>query len=262
MKYLSSVIHYGQRLGICRGLRNRSVSRPAGENPGWTRAAKAAPTRQLIIFASLLLLVMQPLTAIACATCGCSELCPIAMMKDSEESKNNSSLSDSLWGNIILKMAYQRDPQIQKLVRHIKGVNAVTGTAIAGAVGGTLAQNIISMGTLNPPPGQLDSYLPGSFGLGLSGLINVVFDGSMLINWRLKKKIKARQLVVRQKVETILNHLEYSETACPQAQIELAEIIGNRAAGDCIKLWRSSHAAASATKNNNLSVIPVLKSAL
>ena len=214
----------------------------------------------LVIF--LALLVTQPLAAIACATCGCSELCPIAMMKDSEEGENRICLSDSLWGNIILKMAYQRDPQIQKLTRHIKGVNTLTGGTIAGTVGGTLAQNIVSMGTLNPPHGQSDSYLPGSLGLGLSGLVNVVFDSSLVVNWHLKKKIKARQLIVRQKVETILNHLEYSEATCPQAKIELAEIIGKRAADDCIQLWRSSHATSSAALNKHLSAVPDLKPAL
>jgi hypothetical protein len=216
----------------------------------------------LSLFLSFFLLVWQPLSALACSTCGCSELCPIAMMKDSEESKSAASLSDSLWGNIILKMAYQKDPEIQKLSKHVKGVNALTGGTIAGAVGGTLAQNIVSAATLNPPDGQQDSYLPGSLGLGLSGLINIAFDGGMLINWRLKKKMKARQLVVRQNVETILNHLEYSETACPQAQAELSKIIGNRAAGDCIQLWRSSHATAYAAREKNLSVVPVLSPAL
>jgi len=216
-----------------------------------------------VVLVCLSLLIMQPLIVIACATCGCSELCPIAMMKDNEDNgKNGVSLSDSLWGNIILKMAYQRDPQIQKLTKHIKGVNTLTDGTIATTAGGTLAQNIISMATLNPPPGEYDSYLPGSLGLGLSGLLNVVFDGSILVNWRLKKKIKTRQLIVRQNVETILNHLEYSETACPQAQIELAQIIGNRAAGDCIQLWRSSHATAYAARNKNLSAVPVLKLAL
>ena len=39
----------------------------------------------------------------------------------------------------------------------------------------------------------------------------------------------ARQLVIRNQVETILNHLEYLEAACPEAQADLVQIIGERA---------------------------------
>jgi hypothetical protein len=199
------------------------------------------------------LLTLNPVSAIACATCGCSEICPIAMMEDSESGKNKSSLSDSIWGNIILKMAYQRDPELQKLRKHIRGVNDITAGTVGTAVGGTLAQNVISMACLNPAPGISDSYLPGGLGLGLSGLVNIVFDGNIVVSWRLKNKIKARQIAIRNNVETILNHLEYSETNCPEAQTELAGIIGPRAASDCIQLWRSSHATASAMKSKTIS---------
>ncbi len=200
--------------------------------------------------AVIILLIMQPLSAFACATCGCSELCPLCVIQDTEtNTKDGTSLSDSLWGSIILKMAYQRDAQIQKLARHLKGENALTSSAIYAAAGGTLAQNIISLAVLNPQQGN-DSYLPGSLGLGLSGLLNVALDGGMLINWHINKKIKARQLVVRQKVETILNHLEYSDASCPDAQRDLGEIIGQQGAADCLKLWRLSHSQLASNKQN------------
>ncbi len=187
------------------------------------------------------LLILQPFAALACSTCGCSELCPLGMVQETEtEVKSKTSLSDSLWGSIILKMAYQRDPQLQKLARHLKGTNGITSGAIYTAAGGTLGQNVISLAVLNPAQGN-DSYLPGGLGLGLSGLLNVALDGGILINWHLKKKIKARQLIIRQTVETIVNHLEYSDASCPDAQHELAKIIGERGAADCLKLWNLSH---------------------
>ena len=71
--------------------------------------------KQLFIFMlSLVLLVLQPLAVLACATCGCSELCPLGMMQETETTtKSKTLLSDSLWGSIILKMAYQRDAQLR-----------------------------------------------------------------------------------------------------------------------------------------------------
>ena len=215
--------------------------------------------KEFTVLLSLLILVFRPVAVLACATCGCSELCPLAMMKDDEsDSKFSNSLSDSLWGNIILKMAYQRDPQLQKLMRSVKRVNAITSGSVTTAIGGTTAQNILSLATLNQDQGN-DSYLPGALGLGMSGLINITLDGSILINWRLKKKIRVRQLIVKQKVETIVNHLEFSRTSCPEAQGDLSEMIGERAANDCIKLWQSSHMAAYATvKNKTISeALPV-----
>lgn len=227
------------------------------QKPAITPAAGASMI--LALFISLSLLVMQPLAVFACATCGCSELCPLCMVRDSEtNSRNTVALSDSLWGSIILKMAYQRDAQIQKLTRHLKGANNLTSGAIYTAVSGTLGQNIVSLAVLNQQQGN-DSYLPGSLGLGLSGLLNIALDSSMLINWHLNKKIKARQLIVKDKVETILNHLEYSEASCPEAQQNLADIIGQRAAADCLKLWRLSHsqiASGGQGKSTSMKAVP------
>ena len=196
--------------------------------------------RLSVIFLLFLLLVMQPLAAFACATCGCSELCPLCLVQDTETNSKNSTLSDSLWGSIILKMAYQRDTQIQKLAKHLGRVNVLTGGVINTAVAGTLGQNIVSLAVLNPDQGN-DSYLPGALGLGLSGLVCVAFDGSMLMTWRLQKKLRVRQLAVKEKVETLLNHLEYSGASCPDAQTDLAEMIGERGAADCLKLWQLAH---------------------
>jgi hypothetical protein len=211
--------------------------------------------KALILVTMFLIMVVASNTiAIACSTCGCSELCPLTMMQESEHTGSSSGLlSESIWGSVILKMAYQRDPQLQKLTRHKGIVNGFTSANISAAIGGTLGQNIISLATLNPPEGQSDSYLPGSLGLGLSGLVNVVFDANILANWHLSKKIKARQLVVRGQVESILDHLEHSQASCPKALDDLAQIVGERAASDCIKLWQLSHAATAASTNKIVS---------
>jgi hypothetical protein len=192
------------------------------------------------------------LQAFACATCGCSEVCPIAMMETNNTTgKTGSLLSDSIWGNLILKMAYQRDEKLQKLSKNLNGANAATTYAIAGVAGGTMAQNVVSMCALNPPVGIEDSYVPGSIGLGLDGATNIAFGARMLLNYRARKKIQARKLVIREQVEAILHHLEYSQTNCPQSQKELAQIIGERAARDCIQLWQSSHVTAALLPNES-----------
>jgi hypothetical protein len=180
-------------------------------------------------------------TLIACATCGCSELCPITLLDSSNLS--SSSLTESIWGNIILKLAYQRDPELQKLSKKLNISNIASINALASIAGGTIGQNVASMACLNPPSGIEDSYAPGTAGLALATVTNVVFGARTVVNHGFRKKMKERQLVIRQQVERLLEHLEYSKTDCSEAQGELATLIGERASKECLQLWQSSHLA-------------------
>jgi hypothetical protein len=161
------------------------------------------------------------------------------------ERESQSLLSTSIWGNMILKLAYERDPELQKLRGWNKITDVDTATILGGAASGTLGQNIVAIHTLNPPDGLRDSYAPGIAGLALIGMTNIAIISRTGLNFGLRKKIRARQMAIRQRVETILNHLEYSEASCPEAQKELAEIIGDKAAEECIHSWTTSHAVAA-----------------
>jgi len=191
-------------------------------------------------------LIFPTLSADACATCGCSECCALGMMQeDSEVNRTSSLLSESVWGNMILRMAYKRDERLQKLSKKLGTGYDLANLTIFGIAGGTLAQNIISQATLNPPPPQFDSYLPGSLGLGMSSLLTVNFGAISLWRFAIQRKVRVRQLEIIKVVESVLQHMEYSETECPEAQKQLAELIGDRAARECEKLWRTSHVMAS-----------------
>jgi hypothetical protein len=209
------------------------------------------PKKVALVVSLLLLLLVSYLVTVtaaeACSTCGCSELCAIGMLQEdtAESGKNKSLLSESIWGNIILKMAYKRDAKLQALASKIGLADNVTNLGVLAVSGGVLSQVVVNQATLNPPAGQSDSYLPGSVGLGFSGLTNVVFAGQNIFHWAVRKKIIARQREITKAVESVLEHMEYSETECPEAQKQLAELIGERAARDCEKLWRSSHVMAS-----------------
>jgi len=196
---------------------------------------------------SLLISVQCPNAGLACATCGCSELCPLTMVDEgTHNTESQSLLSNSIWGNMILKMAYDRDPELEKLRGLTKGVNVGTASTLAAAAAGTLPQGTVAIATLNPPDGIPDSYAPGIVGLALIGATNIAFWTRFGLNAGLRRKIRARQLVIRQRVESILHHLEVSATNCSEARKELAEIVGEKAASECIDLWTSSHAVASA----------------
>lgn len=188
------------------------------------------------------------LAALACATCGCNELCPVVMMDEStsrESPDRKSVLSNSIWGNLILKMAYERDPALQKLRGKSRGVYAGSTSTLAAAAAGTLGQGVVAMATLNPPDGMPDSYVPGIAGVALEGVTGVALLARFGMNAGLRKKIRARQKQIRAQIEVLLQHLEFSQTSCPEAKKELTQYIGEKAAGECVDLWFSSHTVAS-----------------
>ena len=74
---------------------------------------------------------------------------PLPRLSLAKNKRTSSLITDSLWGNLILEMAYQRDPEIKKIAKRLNLVNFGTMTAITGvAAGGTLAQGIIALSVL------------------------------------------------------------------------------------------------------------------
>lgn len=199
--------------------------------------------RCVALCVAFLLFLQAPLPASACATCGCSEVCALNLFGDSvDSSKTNTLLSNSIWGRLILGIAYNRDPELRKLGRANRFVSSTNSALLAGAGAVTLPQGIASVYTL---PDRPDSYAPGNIGLVVEGITNFAIWGRMLINAPLRRKIRSRQAIVRVRVENILYHLQHSEWSCPEAEKELAELIGPKAAEECVNLWQTSHGVAS-----------------
>lgn len=172
-----------------------------------------------------------------------------------KQKKDEPLITDSLWGNLILDMAYQRDPKIKHIMKRLNLVNAATMGTIAAIAGGTLAQGIITLATLNPPDGRQDSYLPGAIGVGMSGLTLVAFTGRAAINHSLMQKMHERQLEIKHQVEAILAQFESSQGANEAAQLELQSLIGPKATNEWVQLWRSSNVLAQ-VKPANISLAP------
>jgi hypothetical protein len=173
----------------------------------------------------------------------------------SKKQKNEPLITDSLWGNLILDMAYQRDPEIKKTMKQLNLVNLGTMGAISAIAGGTLAQGIITLATLNPPEPLHDSYLPGALGIGFSGITLVTFASRAAINHCLVKKMRVRQLAIKHQVETILTQFESSRGDNAGAQADLTTLIGERATKEWVQLWRSSNVLAT-VKQPNISLVP------
>jgi len=201
-------------------------------------------TNAILIIAMIFLIVLRPLPVMACATCGCSEVCPIAMAGADSLTDSTGLVSDSIWGNIILKMAYSHDAELQKLIGRRRLVSAGTVGVLAGVAGATAGQGIVSIGTLNPPDGHEDSYAPGIVGLCLEGVVNLALTGNLILHHSCEKKVKIRQLEIRRRAESILVGLEAAGSSSEEIRAELTELIGRQGADEYLQLWRSSHSIA------------------
>jgi hypothetical protein len=183
----------------------------------------------------------------SCATCG-TELNALSLMEGTTtKHKDKSILTDSLWGNLILEMAYQRDKGLQKLAKRMNLVNFATMASIGTIATGTLAQGIIALKSLNPQPGFEDSYTPGILGITLSSATLMTFVARMYFSRKIQVEVRDRQLALKKRVETVLFHLEHSHADCADAQKELTELIGQRACHEWTQLWQSSHQLAMNT---------------
>ncbi len=178
--------------------------------------------------------------AAACSTCG-AELNPLLLLATGKERKDRSPLTDSLWGNLILELAYQRDPELQKIGKKLNLVSLGTLGAIGGIAGGTLAQGISAIYVINPSPGRQDSYAPLILGTALSSATLAVFAARILLNHKLAKQTSNRQFALKAQVESILAHMESSGAKCDAAKKELTGLIGERACREWIDLYQSSH---------------------
>jgi hypothetical protein len=155
--------------------------------------------------------------------------------------KGELLITDSLWGNLILDLAYQRDDKLHSLGKQLGLVNFGTILGITGIAGGTLAQGIIALSVLNPPPPKSDSYLPGSIGIGMSGLTMIALGLRTGASRVILAKIRKRQLEIKHHVESVLAQVEQSNGQSPTARSALLTLIGERATNEWLQLWRSSN---------------------
>lgn len=218
--------------------------------------------KALAVSASLSLL-FSPTSAIA--HCGSCDLGAAQLLETTAKKRNAEIVSESLWGNLILSMAYQRDPELQKLTKRQGVANLVTLGSVGAISGLSLAQNVLFLSPggahgahqavtaegeehaegAHAEGGHSETKVPGILGLVASGGTMFALASQVYINHRYRNKIKKRQATILKRVEEVLQHLE-ADAQCLDCQKELAGIIGERAAREFLQIWKSSHAVASA----------------
>jgi hypothetical protein len=168
-------------------------------------------------------------------------------------------LTDSLWGNLLLSMAYQRDAEVQKYVKRLGRVNTLTFLSIAGISGLGLAQSIVSLSSLKgsetlPVMGHDDgdshvhtnaqSRVPATLGVIGSGTTVLTLGIKAILDGYYSKRLSARQALIQNQMTHILDQFEAGDIS-PETKTQLTQLVGQRATKEFLQLWEASHQNAS-----------------
>ncbi len=161
----------------------------------------------------------------------------------------DAEVTDSLWGNLILSMAYRRDAELKHLVKKMGVSNNLFLASIAGVSGLGLAQSVTGLATLNRAEsggdeehggGHRESKGASIMGVVGSGVTLLSIGTHVYLEHRYKKQIKARQQIINHQVLHVLEELE-SGVNQELVQPKLVSLVGERATGEFLQLWRAAH---------------------
>ncbi len=162
----------------------------------------------------------------------------------------DAEVTDSLWGNLLLSMAYRRDAELKHLVKKMGVSNNLFLASIAGVSGLGLAQSVTGLATLNRAEslgdeahgggGHRESKGASIMGVVGSGVTLLSIGTHVYLEHRYKKQIKARQQIINHQVLHVLEALE-SGGNTELVQPQLVSLVGGRATGEFLQLWRAAH---------------------
>jgi hypothetical protein len=166
-----------------------------------------------------------------------------------------SVVSNSLWGNMLLNMAYQMDPEIQKIATRAGRVNALTLLSLTGVTGLGLAQSIyayrdieltVGVTPAHHPGGSdhvhlpPDSRVPSTLGIIGSGVTLATLGINAAASKHYSRRMKQRQIDLRNRVDTVLAQLTAGGQS-QSVQSELVALVGPLAAEEFLMLWNAVH---------------------
>lgn len=169
------------------------------------------------------------------------------------------SYSDSMWGNILLNMAFARDEELQRLSKRLGQINSVTMLSLVGVSGLSLAQGIYGFNHQAEPqsidvipahhpgghdhvhiPAEKTDRVPSTLSIVGSGVTIGMLGLRAMFGKAYTIKIVNRQVAIRDSVDSILDRLDQG-IATSSVQSELVKLVGERASSEFLMLWRVVH---------------------
>lgn len=155
-------------------------------------------------------------------------------------------ISDSLWGNLMLEIAINRDPVLDKYGVMVKLMNIGVMTGLYAVAMGTVYQTIYATASMNPPAPHLDSTAPGIAGIVFSGVAVITGASKFIIGHELSSHIQKREIWIRDTLDSATTKLAASHCEDAAALQQLKDLIGERASGEWVQIWRATHMSTEA----------------
>lgn len=159
------------------------------------------------------------------------------VMATSVHAHSHNTVTNSLWGNLLLNMAYQQDKQLQNWMKALHRVDAFTMGSVTAISALGLTQSIYGYRTLQVEPHPKPP--------GVLGLINASGSlGSLLVrlgmNHHYGKRIAKRQAEISTQVQNVLAQLK---DGAPFANVQpaLTTLVGEEATEEFSEIWHVTH---------------------
>ncbi|MCA9798585.1 MAG: hypothetical protein KC474_03480 [Cyanobacteria bacterium HKST-UBA04] len=155
-------------------------------------------------------------------------------------------LTNSLWGNMVLTMAYARDEELNRIMKKQARVGKWAGRSAVAMSGIGLASSVVSLATLgssdhgshvegdehsNHGSGPRDNPTAAILGVTGSGLSLATLGTSQMMRRHYGKRLDQRQAEIQEAVWEGMTHY-----TTPQGQAKLTELIGPQATGEITQL--------------------------
>jgi hypothetical protein len=166
---------------------------------------------------------------------------------------SKTAMSSSLWGNMLLSMAYQLDPEIQRIATKIGRVNALSMLSITGISGLGLAQSIYAYRQIEPKTYDVSEHDGGHGHVHIPeesrtiSTMGIIGSGATLatlahtvMSKHYARKLTQRQLAIKDRVEQALFELKAGQ-GIEHAHQELIALVGEVATEEFMGLWQATH---------------------
>jgi hypothetical protein len=174
------------------------------------------------------------------AHCGL-EGCPVsasAMLNaTAKKAPTKNSVTNSIWGNLLLNITYQQDEQLQSWIKILGRVDLFTLTSMAAISGLGMAQGIDTLATLQDEPHPKHPVVLGLVGTGTSLGSLAIRAG---LNHHYGKFIAKRQLALKGQIQSILGQLK-DGTPFTNIQPAWVSLVGDKATQEFSKIWQATH---------------------
>lgn len=160
-----------------------------------------------------------------------------SVMVTSSHAHSHDTVTKSLWGNLLLNMAYQQDEQLQNWMKILHRVDTFTLSSVTAISGLSLAQSIHGFNTRTVEPHPKS---PGVLAIISAGSSVGSLAVRIGMNHHYGKRIAKRQTAIKGQVQGILGQLK-DGAPFVNVQPALITLVGEEATQEFLEIWQATH---------------------